>query len=167
MRRSWVVDTGLIVDWCLWHLADHGPDGLRIRATQRFSVLTLPDHRTVLEETLRSGKAVVVNQVTILEAGLRLQDLLSTKHRGPSDHLSPELVRAALAFFERFQVTTPRIERSMFRREVLDAYGPGDAVLVASLRDCSLLTADLDLWCWCREHDVDCVHFKQGELRER
>ncbi len=166
MKRSWVVDTNLIVDWCLWELADSTQEGLSQRATTQFSVLRIADHRRSFERSLEVAASVRVAQPTLIEVGLTLQRLLSSRHRGSVDRLGPQVVLAGLRFLERFRVEAVHIAEELLRGELRHEHGPGDAVLVAALeKDASLLTSDKNLWRWCRNKDIAATHFLDGDLR--
>lgn len=179
MISGWVVDTQLMVDWCLWALGDDTSDGsMGEAATQQVSKLRLSTHRDSLERHLNPENVLLAASV-LVETAVVLRRLLGRASLpGPGDRLNEPIVRATQRFIEHFKVTfvktteaeatkcLNRLNRYVLRVESEKPIDFGDAALIATLSgQRKLLTADERLFSRCVDigrTDVYC--FDKGTI---
>lgn len=174
----WLLDTQLLVDWCLWALADdpEGAGGWAARANNARSVLRTGRDRDGLVRFLER-RSVAVAEHTFVEAGGVLRRLLTREHRGQQDRLNEPIVRSVLRFTERFPVHHVRVKEDSAAaalRELNDPLSPaerfdlGDAALLAAVSgDRRLVTADFSLYQRCSSDGrKDVFLFEKGDVRD-
>lgn len=149
----WLVDTNLVVDWCLWDLAEKNYQ----RPATHLSVLRDRVHLRSFEGHLVQAQ-VLLSAPTFAEAAQRLRRLLEHSHRGEEDRLNEPLLRALVRFLDRFSVRELRCvseaEVELARRELNGsgeaAFDFGDAALLAtSGPETRLITSDKALFKRC------------------
>ncbi len=167
MTRQWLLDTNLVVDWCLWHLAeDTQQEGISKRAAERLRVMRTRPAVEAFERHLR-GTSVSLAQPTLLEVGGCLRRLLSSAHSGTEDRLNKPILRVGLRFLERFGAELLPVREQALDQDVVREQDYGDAVVLGALgKGRRLLTADKRLWLWCRNRRLSAAHFVDGDLND-
>lgn len=167
MTRQWLLDTNLVVDWCLWHLAeDTQHEGIAKRATQRLRVMK---DRTIVETFERHlrGASVSLAQPTLLEVGGCLWRILSSAHSGTEDRLNKPILRVGLRFLERFGAELLPVREQALNQDAVREQDYGDAIVIGALgQGRRLLTADKRLWLWCRNRKLSAAHFVDGDFND-
>lgn len=167
MTRQWLLDTNVVVDWCLWELAeDTRRPGIAAHAATRLRGMKTKPVFESFETHLSNSRGVALAEPTLLEVGARLQDLLRHPHRGKEDRLNGPIVETGVRFLERFNVELLRVRRAELDSKAIREHDFGDAVVVSALKKRCLMTADRDLWLWCRNRRLSACHFADGELNE-
>lgn len=160
MINGWVVDTQLMVDWCLWALSDHAPGSIGEAATQQLSKLRLRPHRDSLERHLNPENVLLAGSVLVETALVLRRRLGRAQVQDASERINEPIVRATHRFMERFKVTFVKATEAeaakcmnKLNRDALDSEKPidfGDGALVATLSgERRLLTADERLFDRC------------------
>lgn len=161
MIGGWLVDTQLLVDWCLWALSEAPNAGpLGDLATRNLSKLRYRTHFEAFEHYLKPKKVLLAGSA-LVEAGGVLQNLLGHSHhpRGEERRNEP-IVRATLQFTDHFNATLvnateaeatkslSKLNRGLAPETKLIDFG--DAALIAALNgERRLLTADGPLFTRC------------------
>ena len=167
MTRLWLLDTNVVVDWCLWELAeDTRRPGIAKHAATRLRCMKTKPAVESFESHLSKSRGVALAQPTLLEIGARLQDLLRHPHRGTEDRLNEPILECGLRFLERFNVELLGVRKAELDSKAIRDHDLGDAVVVSVLKKRCLMTADKDLWLWCRNKRLTACYFADGELSE-
>jgi hypothetical protein len=150
---EWLLDTNLLVDWCLWTLADDHRDRARAeRAQNQLSILRTAPARDTFARWLRLGKVVVATS-TIAETAHRLGRLLAHRNAGDADRLNEPVIRSLVRFEDAFRPVFVRVEEERANREHhRPGFGCdfGDACLISILdQNRTLMTSDRPLWEAC------------------
>lgn len=162
MASFWVVDTNLLVDWCIFELAERGRPGSFERAVQRLQYVRLAIERDALRQILRQRRAAITPQIAV-ETGWVAHRLLGG---GPS----PEFVRAFHRICDEANIQIEETSLSEVQTLASDpAFGLGhvDASLVTLVNrlrwadhEPILFSGERRLIQWCEENNVPAQRFQ-------
>lgn len=162
MARYWVIDTNLLVDWCIFEMAEADPNLDLGQTVQRLQFLSLAIYRDFLIEKLGERRATT-SHVAGAETGWVGHRLL---RRGTSHHFLEAFHR--LCHRHQIAIREPDYERvNELARDPQFAQGHADASLVVLSEECqrdghepTILTGERALERWCAMNDVSAERFE-------
>ncbi|MER2564559.1 MAG: hypothetical protein ABTQ32_27775 [Myxococcaceae bacterium] len=162
MAKYWVVDTNLLVDWCIFNVAETYPAPDSAQTVQRLQYLPLAIYRDFLVEKLRERK-VTTSHIVAAETGWVGHRLVK---RGTSHQFLQSLHR--ICHQHEIAVSAPNYERvSALAQEAGFGHGHPDASLVVLSQECSeqghsptILTGEQALASWCAINNVSAERFE-------
>lgn len=163
MARFWVVDTNLLVEWCLFEMAEQSDDRVLATIAQKLQHLPLAIYRDSFVDQLRTRRVAIPQPIT-LETGWVGHRLVG---RGPSsgfletagrllDQLAVAIVSTEHASVERLSASADFTPRSYADASLV--------VLAEGLRteghEPTILTGERDLVAWCAQNRVSAERFE-------
>lgn len=163
MARFWVVDTNLVVDWCLFEMAEQSNDPALATIAQRLRYLPLAIYRDAFVEQLRTRRVAMPLPVAV-ETGW-------VSHRLIGRGVSTDFLETVGQFIEQIPVEVIRTEHlpaaTLMRSATFTPASYSDASLVVlaemlsqERHEPTILTGEQHLVVWCAQNRVAAERFE-------